>query len=333
MLLKISAQKKDFKLIQHFAYVNYSNFFIVITIMYVRVLILVVCLNVCQCQTQNGNGYGTIELVKHNRRSRLLSDFVDASASAAGRSVPPVQPAAAAQASPMSIPVPRSAATQPNPSATGRNPRIPSTERMLQNYGNIFQMDTKNLTDKQRTLLERIVERVARLGGSLEPENDVKTDEDNQNESRARHRNRNVRKNAAKSSAAVPAPAAVAAAAAANEAKDLDPSALISTTAGSTTTTKTIKRTTAGIIAHPTKPVSSSTTKVGKSKVTQASSFNQLRPNSTEVVLGNITTTSIVDSLSKDNAREDLYNRRPIIAEKANVKVSKNFLQKKKKTK
>lgn len=294
--------------------------------MYVRVLILVVCLNVCQCQTQNGNGYGTVELVKHNRRSRLLSDFVDGSTTA-GRSVPPVQSAPAVPASPLNMPVPRSPAPQANAAATGRNPRIPSTERMLQNYGNIFQMDTKNLTDKQRTLLERIVERVARLGGSLEPENDVPTDDDNLNESRARHRNRNVRKNVAKSSV----PAAVAApAVGTNEAKDLNLSQLSSTTAGSTTTTKTIKRTTAGIIAHPTKPVSSSTTKVGKSKVTQASSFNQLRPNSTEVVLGNITTTSIVDSLSKDNAREDLYNRRPVIAEKANVKVSKINYNKKK---
>lgn len=256
--------------------------------MYIRVLILIVCLNACKSQTDDGGAfYGTAELVKNGRRSRLLSDFVE------GGGAPAPQPA----------PVP---ASKPrlNMQQQDSETRQQSTERMLKNYGNIFQMDTKNLTEKQRTLLERIVERVARLGGSLEPENEVQLDQDNQSESRARHRNRNVRKNTPKI----------------DEGSQLDPVALA---ADSTTSTKAVKRTTAGIMAHPTKPVSSSTTKVGKSKVTQSSNFNQLRPNSTEVVFGNITTTSIVDSLSKDNAREDVYNRRPpIIAEKANIKVS-----------
>lgn len=256
--------------------------------MYIRVLILIVCLNACKSQTVEDGGtfYGTAELVKNGRRSRLLSDFVEGGGAPAPQS---------------SAPVP---ASKPRLNAQQKNgeTRQQSTDRMLKNYGNIFQMETKNLTEKQRTLLERIVERVARLGGSLEPENEVPLDQDNQSESRARHRNRNVRKNTPKI----------------DEGSQLDP--ISADPADPMTTTKAVKRTTAGIMAHPTKPVSSSTTKVGKSKVTQAS--NQLRPNSTEVVFGNITTTSIVDSLSKDNAREDVYNRRPIIAEKANVKVS-----------
>lgn len=254
--------------------------------MYIRVLILIVCLNVCKSQAQDDSTfYGTAELVKNGRRSRLLSDFVEGGSSPAPAPVP--------------IPV---AKPRLNAQSNG-DVRQQSTERMLKNYGNIFQMDTKNLTEKQRTLLERIVERVARLGGSLEPDNEVPLDQDNQSESRSRHRNRNVRKNVPKID-------------------ENNSATQTSTTAESTPTTKTIKRTTAGIMAHPTKPVSSSTTKVGKSKITQTSNFHQMRPNSTEVVFGNITTTSIVDSLSKDNAREDVYNRRPIIAEKANIKVS-----------
>lgn len=262
--------------------------------MYVRVLILVVFINVCKCQ--DGNGFfGTVELVKHSRRSRLLSDFVDGSGSAAVPShFKPMPPVQAQRSAPPVYSAP--------PAEAVRGPRQQSTERMLKNYGNIFQMDTKNLTDKQRVLLERIVERVARLGGSLEPENEIQDDGSNGNESRSRQRNRNVRKNAVKVAPAAPASTSASS-------SSVDPIA----------TTKTVMRTTAGVISHPTKPVSSSTTKVGKSKVTQVSNLHQLRPNSTEVVLGNITTSSIVDSLSKDNAREDVYGRRPALNEKVKV--------------
>lgn len=263
--------------------------------MYIRVLIIFVCLNVCNILAQDPNGfYGTVELVKHNRRSRLLSDFSQANGAAIVDSAITSPPAVPRQNAPIA-----------------EQPRQQTTERMLKNYGNIFQMDTKNLTEKQRSLLERIVERVARLGGSLEPDNNSQSNNDNLNESRSRQGNRNVRKK--------------------QTIDESDETVPITTTAGSTTTTKTIKKTTAGIIAHPTKPVSSSTAKVGKSKITQVSS--QMRPNATEVVFGNITTSSIVDSLSKDNAREDLYARRPvapagpIIAEKANIKVSVFFLR------
>lgn len=278
--------------------------------MYFRVLILVVCFTWCQCQTPTGNGfYGTVELVKNGRRSRLLSDFVDGAT-----------PAAAPPSNADAIAKPPTMAT---PNTSTQKVRTQTSERMLKNYGNIFQLDPKNLTDKQRVLLERIVERVARLGGSLEPENAGPSaigDDKDQVESRARHRNRNVRKNQTKVAQATQATQSVQ-----EEQQRAESAAAHATASQDTvpTTTKAIKRTTVGIIAHPTKAVTSSTTKVGKSKVTQASSY--LRPNATDVVLGNITTTSIVDSLSKDNAREDLYNRRPIIAEKANVKVSTFF--------
>lgn len=272
-------------------------------IMYIRVLILIVCLKLCQCQTQNGNGfYGTVELVKNGRRSRLLSDFVDGASTS-------VAPSPAVTEPPQDA-IPKA------PIVASSKIRTQTTERMLKNYGNIFQLDPKNLTDKQRVLLERIVERVARLGGSLEPENTVPSvgQDQEQVESRARHRNRNVRKNQPKVAQDEPRSESTA--------HTVTAAGLDASASAPASTTKTIKRTTVGVIAHPTKAVSSSTTKIGKSKVTQASAYSQLRPNATEIVMGNITTTSIVDSLSKDNAREDLYNRRPIIAEKANVKVS-----------
>lgn len=289
--------------------------------MYIRVLLLIVCLNWCSCveSQQNGNGFfGTVELVKNGRRSRLLSDFVENTQPAA----------AAAPAAPQANDaVPKA----PVDTASASKGRSQTTERMLKNYGNIFQLDPKNLTDKQRVLLERIVERMARFGGSLDgavesspaPTTPGAADANSDpSESRARHRNRNVRKNQPK----VVAPEPQEQPQQRSEASVPDVQLTIHSDSSSTiATTKAAKRTSAGVMSHPTKAVSSSTTKVGKSKVTQASTYSQLRPNATEVVLGNITTTSIVDSLSKDHAREDLYNRRPIIAEKANVKVSSIF--------
>lgn len=247
--------------------------------MYVRIFVVVLFLNFYKCQNDN-EFLGTAELVKQSpRRSRLLSNFVDGKSETLTSEAPKT--------------VSNTAIYEDNP-VEEVTKTFKSSEGTIKNYGKIFQMDTQNLTDKQRVLLERIVERVARLGGNIEQEKTE--DSENLNESRARARHRNVRKNNGKTE--------------------------------NISTTKTIKRTTAGVMVHPTKSVSSSTTKVGKSKVTLSNTVHQLKPNATEVVFGNITTSSIVDSLSaKDTnnnnniAREEVYARRPP-SEKAGVKVS-----------
>lgn len=151
-------------------------------------------------------------------------------------------------------------------------------------------MDTKNLTDQQRVLLERIVERVARLGGSLDDIENAATSEANDvvsNEGRARQRN--VRKNTSKKTKG-------------DETKHITIE-MTQATPTQPTSMKAIKRATAGIIAHKAKG--------GKSKVTQANEMTM--SNVTAVDLGNITTTSIVNILSTDNARENVFARRPSI--------------------
>lgn len=246
--------------------------------MIVRVCTVFLLVSLC-----NGDdGFiGTAELVRQSsRRSRLAPAF-----QATQPTIPVVN------VSPPEV-------TEETAARSTKSPKIP--ERAVRNYDKIFNMDFRNLTDKQRILLDRIVERVAKLGGPFPTSRNKTTSttastavtDTELNESRANHATspaRSVKKNMTKSS-----------------------------------TTKTMRRTTAGIIAHPTKPVGSTTTKVGKSKVTH---MVLPRPNATEIVLGNITTASIVDSLKKDNhnAREDVYGRPPTPVEKASVKVSCTF--------
>lgn len=231
--------------------------------------------NCCKCQN---DFYGTVELVKHApRRSRLLSDFV------VGDRVPKSIPLSAAE----STASPSLTSTSIEDALAQSQPVRPTIDT-LKRYARIFKMDTKNLTEQQRILLERIVERVARLGGSLEDIDNVETSEANDivgDEGRARQRN--VRKNANKKSKT-----------------DEQTHISIETTQPTPTaptSTKTIKRASAGIIAHKAKG--------GKSKVTQANEMTM--SNVTAVDLGNITTTSIVNILSTDNARENVFARRP----------------------
>lgn len=248
--------------------------------MYFRVFCLIFLLKVFECQN---DFYGTVELVKHTpRRSRLLSDFVDNAPKSASpvyvaKPSPPPQPSTTSE--------PRSSSTSATTNGIPLDASPKPTIDTLRKYARIFKMDTKSLTEQQRTLLERIVERVARLGGSLE--SDTKFDDNNINdqEGRARNRNRNVRKNAN---------------------KKLKTNSTTSEIDGSLTqttpiATKTIKRTSAGVIAHKIKG--------GKSKVTQMNDLTL--SNATTVDLGNISTTSIVNILSTDNARENVYSRRP----------------------
>lgn len=293
--------------------------------MYFRVFLLVLFLNNFKCQ-QNGNGfYGTVELVKQSpRRSRLLSDFVNPSPEARSSAPHPIHIPLSPSPTPSSQSSSPSAQSEPATSASfpttiSAAPDLPvkPTIDTLRKYGKIFKMDTKYLTPQQRSLLERIVDRVARLGGNLELSDNItsvnrtQANETVDNESEGRARARNNRKksgkksnNASKSSESTDESGTEAETSAASSASTVPFTATASSV-------KAMKRTTAGIIAHPTKTVGASATKVGKSKVTQTHNLTQLKSNSTNMELGNITTTSIVDSLSKDNARENVYNRRP----------------------
>lgn len=289
-----------------------------------HVFLLVLFLNNFKCQ-QNENGfYGTVELVRQSpRRSRLLSDF--ANPMPESRSSSPTQfiplapvPSPSPSASPDAQTESATPPTIPLSSVSASDQTLKPTADTLRKYGKIFKMDTKYLTPQQRSLLERIVERVARLGGTLELSDNItsadknQTNDENENEGRAR--NRGNRKKLGKKSANV-SKSGESSEEATTE-KESATSASDSTmpytaTSSASSSVKAMKRTTAGIIAHPTKSVGGSATKVGKSKVTQTHNLTQLKSNSTNVDLGNITTTSIVDSLSKDNARENVYIRRP----------------------
>lgn len=241
-------------------------------------LMLVMEWNCGKCQN---DFYGTVELVKHTpRRSRLLSDFV------VGERMP--------KSIPLSVQSTASTSqTTSNDDSSTPSPIRPTIDT-LKRYARIFKMDTKNLTEQQRILLERIVERVARLGGSLEDIENVEASEANDiMGSEGRARQRNVRKNAANKKTKTDD----------NNHISIEPAPPTQPPPTAPTSTKTIKRASAGIIAHKSKG--------GKSKVTQANDMTMT--NVTAVDLGNITTTSIVNILSTDNARENLFARRPSV--------------------
>jgi len=227
------------------------------------VLVIVSLVKLGECQ----DFHGTVELM---RRSRLLSDFGD-DTSRSGF-VPSI-PLTVSRSLPVTEKI-----TEPTEKA--ENEPAPTVDT-LKKYARIFKMDTENLSDKQKMLLQRIVQRIARLdaGQSDEQGDDI--------EGRARNRKKSQKKSN-------------------------------STTESSVTSTKSTKRktaqkdvtassnfatftTTVDLATQPTIP------KVGKSKVTQATTLM----NASSIDLGNITTTSIVDILSTDNARENFYVRRP----------------------
>lgn len=260
--------------------------------MYCLAFVLVSLLQFSQCQH---NFYGTAELVRYSqpRRSRLLSDFGDAGA--------PQEPATTITA----YANPELASIESELDDDGPTP----TADTLRKYARIFKMDTDNLNDKQRMLLQRIVQRIARLNGA---ESDEATMDLDETEGRARRKHRDDRKkaNASKKSSTTRAP--------------IGPSS----GGGGVATTRATTKTTKGSTARPKKrPATGATalttnatdalhpaeatapSKAGKSKVTQANDLTLTSANGVD--LGNISTTSIVNILSTDNARESFFVRRP----------------------
>lgn len=280
------------------------------TIMYFRVLVVISLLKLSECQ------YGTAELIKFSvpRRSRLLSDFTETQ-------TPPPNYDESVQA--RSLPITEKSIDQqldstPSSTVDELNDEPVPTADTLRKYARIFKMDTENLNEQQRMLLTKIVQRIARLNGANSDEQSIDL---NGNEGRARHRNRDERKKSQKK----PHPAQTNG--------DLVPNSSSSTSEPTRSTTVATKSKTnqqsaaqkkkvaasnshnhiaiettlpfSVTVTEPTVPASKS----GKMRVTQAN--DATLSNASSVDLGNITTTSIVNILSTDNARENLYIRRP----------------------
>lgn len=258
--------------------------------MYFGVLIMISLLKISECQT---NFYGTAELVKQAqqpRRSRLLSDFTE------------INPATRHDLTTSISAVPSTELSTVESELDDDGP-IPTVDT-LKKYARIFKMDTENLNEKQRVLLQRIVQRIARLNGAQSDEEPMDLGD---NEGRARKKNNK---------------------------KPIAADSTIGTTNGNTKAKitastnnnnnngnqkkKVASSNTVSNAPIPTQPtIASNQPKVGKSKVTQANDLTLT--NASSVDLGNITTTSIVDILSTDNARENFFVRRPSPASHAAV--------------
>lgn len=99
-------------------------------------------LYLCHATDTNTNGFpGTVELIENNyRKSRVNRDFGSDTNSPSN----PIQYHRSAD----------------------RSSRKRHNSKTNSQYDQLLQIDTKNLSEQQKDLLERIVERVARLGGS-----------------------------------------------------------------------------------------------------------------------------------------------------------------------
>lgn len=270
--------------------------------MYFHILMLVSLLKLAECQ------YGSAELMKNSyqRRSRLLSDFSDDKSRSGFVSSNPLSLS-------RSLPVTHEPTDQTDQTdktdQTDPTTILPSfdedesatpTADALKKYARIFKMDTENLNEKQKMLLQRIVQRIARLNGVQLDEQT--TDPSENTEGRARNRKKTQKK---------PSNATT------------ETSSTVSTKTNKQKTTNAqqnhdnqMKKVTASNVASIQTTVDFTTTpttpsKVGKSKVTQANGSPLSSPSGMD--LGNISTTSIVNILSTDNARENFFVRRPAV--------------------
>lgn len=306
--------------------------------MYIHVLMVISMLKLGEC---HNNLYGTAELRSTlPRRSRLLTDFISnipddnsrsafipaaipLSSSSYSRSLTPTDTSATESSVSSSIVL-----TSPAPNDNEPTP----TADTMRKYARILKIDTENMNEEQRELLLRIVQRIARLNGARPDEESIDL---NVNEGRARRKHRDDRKkkktssNAAsdvlksstsKTTNAATSPTSSTSSSSSSKHRTTPPtqSGNGDRSSSSTTTSTTIaskkKVAPSNYIAISTVTASATTptiaaTKVGKSKVTPSTDLTM--SNATSMDLGNISTTSIVDVLSTDNARENFYIRRP----------------------
>lgn len=293
----------------------------------------------------HNNIFGTNEQTRSffPRRSRLLSDFMSNIGSDTSRSgfVPVSIPLSSSRSipsneqstttttttnerstseQPVEFPPSSSTATASPSSVENAEGPMPTADTMRK-YARIFRMDTENMNEDQRFLLQKIVQRLARLNGNHP---DDGTEELSDNEARARRKNNDGKKNQKKTpsktieivtnSSRTTVGASKQKTMPSNQNSGGNGSGGSSSSTNSNGTSSQKKKVASSnyisiqtVTASPTQPTIAS--KVGKSKVTQANDFTLA--NASSVDLGNISTTSIVDILSTDNARENFYIRRP----------------------
>lgn len=254
---------------------------------------------------------GTAVLMPNARRSRLSRDFVTAIADGSEALLPSVSAATVTVATPTTS---RTESGQTVLPQDDSRPTVaeqqPLTDETYREYEHLLQMDTKNFSDKQKQLFDQIVERVARLsGGSDSPTTDPVDPE--VGESRGSKQRLTKARLTSTSS-----PSSSASASTASKTKYASSPFLAST---STTKSKP-----ASIAIKSNQPPASSLTTTTSAEPPKFSKFKPLHTNInpvsssaatkvgnvTEVIFGNITTTSIVDSLSNDNGREDIFGKK-----------------------
>lgn len=229
--------------------------------MHFYIFLLMLTVNVQQYRSDNSrDGFsGTAELLQSGRRSRLSRDF----------------------------------------STHRLDKSVKLSDDTIREYGQLLQMDTKNFSDQQKVLLEKIVERVARLGGANVEVANVTTDA-NENEGRG-NKNR-LKKNSHNKNQSAPTKAAIK-----HDQHDGN---------GKLTVKHTI-------------PSKINDSPMIKMQVNINNNDGAIKANVTDVMFGNITTSSIVDSLSSDNAREDIQMKKrpvgPAVVDKTKVKVGLIF--------
>lgn len=248
--------------------------------MFVAFAFMLLNVSVCLCEIGRARDFpGTAELLPSNaRRSRLSRDFVPSASDPIGTS--------------STVPT----TLEDAPATTEKISKL--SDDTVREYGNLLQMDTKNFSEKQKALLERIVERVARLSGSAGIETNGTASDEPANENEGRGNKNRLKKNSLKSSS----------------------QAKLDSSVPATENVKVTIKASAGkplivvpVIADLKAASNKQRHKLHAASVTAVNGNGQKAQNVTEVIFGNITTSSIVDSLSADNvAREDIYvKKRP----------------------
>lgn len=223
--------------------------------MHFYIFLLMLIVNVQQYRCDKDGFLGTAELVQSGRKSRISRDF----------------------------------------SSQRFDKSVKLSDETIREYGQLLQMDTKNFSDQQKVLLEKIVERVARLGGANIKVDSANVTKTNENEGRG-NKNR-LKKNSHNKNQSAPTKAAIK-----HDQHDAN---------GKLT------------VKHNIPP------KINDSQMIKMQVNNNndgaIKANVTDVMFGNITTSSIVDSLSSDNAREDIEMKKrpvgPAVIDKTKVKV------------
>lgn len=289
------------------------------------------CLGENRATSIKNDFVGTAVLMPNARRSRLSRDFVtaitdesaqplQAGAANAATDPPPTPPPSLNRDS---APTTTNAVSAEEPSAAVDGQQL--TDEMYREYEYLLKMDTKNFNDKQKQLFEQIVERVARLGGSTDsPTTDYVESEVGES--------RGSKQRLTKARFTTTATPSSATSITKNKHSSSSSSTSTATTTKSKPSTITVKThqtaaapsaTTvpaelAKPFAHKFKPLQTNISPVGSSAATKVG-------NVTEVIFGNITTTSIVDSLSNDNGRDDIFSgkkRPPTTAAAATVQTT-----------